>query len=399
MVEEARKLHPTLVFATQRAENLDLGDQTFDYVILSDVLSVLADIQTALSRIRKHCHPKTRLIMNFHSRVWQGPLSLARSIGLKSPSPVINWVTPEDVHNLLYLAGFEVVRNDATILCPLPIPAIGRVMDSVLARLPIFRLLALTNWVVARPAPIPVDRHLRVSIIVPARNEAGNIEAVVRRTPCLGASTEVILVEGGSSDDTAQAIVHVVKSYKGPLEIKYVSQGEGRGKGDAVRRGFAMATGDVLMILDADLSVEPEALGRFYEALTSGRAEFVNGSRLVYPMEAGAMQFLNAAANRAFGWILSWTIGQEVRDTLCGTKVLSRTDYLRIVGGRQYFGDFDPFGDFDLIYGAAKLGLRLVDLPVRYKARTYGETNIQRFRHGWMLLRMAAFAVRRLKCH
>ena len=109
------------------------------------------------------------------------------------------------------------------------------------------------------------------------------------------------------------------------------------------------------------------------------------------------MRFLNMVANKFFGLAFTWLLGQSIKDTLCGTKVLFREDYESIVRHRSYFGDFDPFGDFDLLFGAAKLNARILDLPIRYQARAYGETNIQRWRHGWLLLRMTAFAALRLK--
>jgi glycosyltransferase involved in cell wall biosynthesis len=234
-----------------------------------------------------------------------------------------------------------------------------------------------------------------VSVVIPARNEAGNIEAAVRRIPQMGAGTELIFVEGHSRDATWGEIQRVARENP-DLKIKILQQ-TGRGKGDAVRAGFAAATGDILMILDADLTMPPEELPKFYEILASGRAEFANGCRLVYPMEEHAMQFMNLCANKAFGLIFSWLLGQHVKDTLCGTKVLSRAHYERIAANRSYFGDFDPFGDFDLLFGAAKLNLKIADVPIRYRERTYGETNIQRWKHGWLLLRMVLFAARKLK--
>ena len=238
-------------------------------------------------------------------------------------------------------------------------------------------------------------RPLTVSVVIPARNEAGNIADAVRRTPQMGGGTELIFVEGHSRDDTWEQIQRVVRENPA-LKIKHLQQ-TGRGKGDAVRLGFAVATGDVLMILDADLTMPPEELPKFYDVIASGRAEFANGVRLVYPMDEEAMQFLNLCANKTFGLIFTWLLGQQVKDTLCGTKVLTREHYERIAANRAYFGDFDPFGDFDLLFGAAKLNLKIADVPIRYRQRTYGTTNIQRWSHGWLLLRMVLFAARKLK--
>jgi glycosyltransferase involved in cell wall biosynthesis len=231
--------------------------------------------------------------------------------------------------------------------------------------------------------------------VVPARNEAGNIESIVARTPLMGARTELIFVEGNSTDDTYVEIERVLAERQD--ENLVLLRQPGTGKGDAVRFGFAHATGDILMILDADMTVAPEDLPRFYGAITEGTAEFVNGVRLVYPMEGEAMRFLNYLGNRFFGVVFSWLLRQPVKDTLCGTKVLTREAYGVITENRAYFGDFDPFGDFDLLFGAAKSNLKIVDMPIRYRDRTYGDTNIDRWRHGALLLRMATFAARRLR--
>jgi glycosyltransferase involved in cell wall biosynthesis len=236
---------------------------------------------------------------------------------------------------------------------------------------------------------------LVVSVVIPARNEAGNIEAAVLRTPNMGAGTELIFVEGHSKDNTWEEIERVAAKYP-DRRIKTLRQA-GRGKGDAVRAGFAVAEGDLFMILDADLTVPPEEMVKFYDAVVSGRTEFANGSRLVYPMEKAAMQFLNMMANKIFGILFSHILGQHMKDTLCGTKVLRRGDYERIAANRGYFGEFDPFGDFDLLFGAARLNLQIVDIPVRYRDRSYGTTNIQRWSHGWLLLRMVIFAARKIK--
>jgi glycosyltransferase involved in cell wall biosynthesis len=211
----------------------------------------------------------------------------------------------------------------------------------------------------------------------------------------MGRGTELVFVEGHSHDDTHAAIEREIAAH--PDRPARLYRQAGRGKGDAVRLGFERARGDVLMILDADLTVPPEDLPRFYAALVSGKGEFINGVRLVYPMEKQAMRFLNLVGNKFFSLAFSWLLGQPVKDTLCGTKVLWHADYRLIEANRAYFGDFDPFGDFDLLFGAARLNLKIVDLPIRYRERSYGTSNIQRWKHGLLLLRMVLFAARRIK--
>ncbi len=214
-------------------------------------------------------------------------------------------------------------------------------------------------------------------MIVPGlRNEAGNIEAILANTPEMGGGTELVFVEGHSTDDTWGEIQRQIAIH--PQRRCLAMQQTGKGKGDAVRLGFAQATGDILMIYDADLTVPPESLPRFVEALRQGEGEFINGVRLVYPMERRAMRFLNLVANKSFSVAFSWVLGQPVKDTLCGTKAIWKKDYELLAANRAFFGDFDPFGDFDLIFGAAKLNLKIVDIPIRYRERTYGTTNIQR---------------------
>jgi glycosyltransferase involved in cell wall biosynthesis len=255
--------------------------------------------------------------------------------------------------------------------------------------------MALSNFVIARlPRPAPPPEPI-VSIIVPARNEAGNIEAIFERTPPMGRETELIFIEGHSRDDTYAAIEREMAAH--PSTPSLLLRQTGIGKADAVRLGFSKARGNVLMILDADLTVPPEDLPRFYEALVSGKGEFINGVRLVYPMEKEAMRPLNFLGNKIFSLAFSWLLGQPIKDTLCGTKVLWKRAYEKVAANRSYFGDFDPFGDYDLIFGAAKLNLKILDLPIRYRERTYGSTNISRWKHGWLLLRMVAFAARRIK--
>lgn len=388
----ARERHPNLSFEAANVEAFE-SKEPFDCIIASDLVNDLPDVQRFFEQMRRNSTSDTRLAINFFNTLWRPILALATMLGWKSPNPPQNWLSLSDVKNLLHLAGWEVIKVDPRILWPIRTPLIDTLFNRWLA--PLLKHFCLTIFVVARPRAQNVAREFKCSVVVPARNEAGNIEAAVLRTAEMGLGTEIIFVEGGSSDNTWDEIQRVAKAYP-QRNIKVLRQ-TGRGKGDAVRTGFNAATGDILFILDADLTMPPEELPKFYEVVRSGTGEFVNGVRLVYPMEEEAMQFLNMIANKCFGIAFTWLLGQPVKDTLCGTKVLFRSQYELIARNRSYFGDFDPFGDFDLLFGAARLNLRIVDLPIRYKARTYGETNISRWKHGWLLLRMTLFAARRLK--
>jgi len=300
---------------------------------------------------------------------------------------------------MLALADFEVVREDLQITCPLFIPGLSFLMNRYLGHLPAIEWFSLMYGIIARPAPHRFPgAHSSLpstSVIIPCRNEEGHIPELAGRLPDLGPNSEFLFVEGNSKDDTEGAIRRAIASNPGrPFRLlKQV----GKGKGDAVRLGFEQARGEVLVILDSDMGVAPEDVPKFVSALVRGKGEMVNGSRLVYPMEGRAMRFLNLLANKAFALLFSWILGQQVRDTLCGTKALYRADYERIAQNRGYFGEFDPFGDFDLLFGASRLNLRIRDIAVRYHERRYGETNISRFRHGWLLLGMSVFAARKLK--
>jgi len=395
MIKRARARHAALdalEWIEADAHDLSALRGPFDVIILSDLINDLWDVQGVFEQVRSLCDSHTRLILNFYSGLWHFPLSVAQRLNLAVPMLGQNWLTREDASNMLGLAAFDVIRQSQEILWPFPL---GGFANKFLVRLWPFHEFALSNLIIARPRPETSNEEPSVSIVVPARNESGNINAIFERTPKMGRGTELIFVEGHSRDDTYAAIQREMAAHSSTSSL--LLRQTGIGKADAVRLGFAKATGDILMILDADLTVPPEDLPRFFEALRSGRGEFVNGVRLVYPMEKEAMRGLNFVGNKFFSSAFSWLLGQHIKDTLCGTKVLWRRDYELIAANRSYFGDFDPFGDFDLLFGAAKLNLKIIDLPIRYRERTYGSTNISRWKHGWLLLRMVWFAARRIK--
>jgi SAM-dependent methyltransferase len=398
MIHHARERHPQLELAVADVERDVLPKGPFDAVILSDAIGHLDDIQRALERVQSVLAPGGRVIVTYYNFVWEPILHLAELLGRKARWPDQNWLSMTDVENLLRLSGYEVVRSGTDILVPFHVPLVSNLANRAVAKLPLLRAGALVDYFVARAVPeVEADPLPSVSVICPCRNEKGNIREAVMRTPVMGPRTELVFVDGNSTDGTLEEIEAVMREYRGPLELRLVPQGSGKGKGDAVRKGFAAATADVLMILDSDLTVPPEDLPKFYRALVTGKGEFINGVRLVYPMEGQAMRFLNLIGNKFFSSTLSWLLEQPVKDSLCGTKVLYRRDYDRIAANRAFFGDFDPFGDFDLLFGAARLNLQITDLPVRYRARTYGDTKISRFSHGWMLLKMTAFGFKKLR--
>ena len=400
-IEWAKERHPDagIEFLVMDVNQITLTAK-YDLIIVSNLIGYVDDIQHIFSQIRKCCHESTKIIIQYYNTLWEPAIRLAEKTGLKKPAPAQNWLGTRDINNLLYLSGFDVYRNSRRLIFPLYIPFLSRVLNQYVARLPVINLLGLNIYSFARPSfsrsSEDIKRKYTVSVVIPARNESGNIENAILRMPDFSKETEIIFIEGNSTDDTWEVIQKMQQKYAGKFNIR-IGQQEGKGKADAVRKGFDMANGDILMILDADLTVPPEDLVKFYDAIALGKGDFINGTRLVYPMEKGAMRFLNYLGNLFFSQAFSWLLDQRFRDTLCGTKVMFRSDYLKLIKNRSYFGDFDPFGDFDLLFGAHKLNLKILEVPIRYRERTYGTTNISRFRHGLILLKMCLFACRKCK--
>lgn len=394
MIEEAQRNFPRHEFIVGDVETLEL-DRKFDVIIFSDVVGYLDDIQMTFTRLRHLCTPETRVMITYFSIFWQFPLRAAERIGMKMRSPFFAWLDTDDIANLLGLADFDIIRKNKKILLPIWIPLLSWLFNFVFANLPLLRQMCLLEIVSARLKPEARQDEQSVTVLIPTRNERGNIAAALERLPRFGSHLEIIFVDGHSTDGTMEEI-QLQAARHAEMDIRWFTQ-DGKGKGDAVRKGFANARCDILMILDADLTVPPEELPKFYDAIVEGKGEFINGSRLVYPMEDRAMRFLNVLGNKFFSVVFTWLLEQRFKDTLCGTKVLTRRNYGHIAAGRHYFGDFDPFGDFDLIFGAAKLNLKITEVPIRYRERTYGTTNISRFSHGWILLRMCLYAYKKIK--
>jgi SAM-dependent methyltransferase len=406
LIERARARHPDIAFEVADVTSPPVGRpeqrgaESWDAIICDRLCHSVLDVKALLQGLKRRLAPDGRIYLTAFNYAWEVPVRVAEMTGWKREAPTANWLSDSDFRNLFDITGLEVVRYEDRLLLPFEVPGVSTVFNRYLARAPTARHVAVYRIYVLRDrgdrAAPSLPRRASVSVIVPTRNEAGNVAAAVARTPVMGSSTELIFVEGHSTDDTWATIQNTVRSYDGPLKLRAFQQ-TGKGKGDAVRLGFAHATGDLLMILDADLTVPPEDLPTFYEVLAGGHADFVQGTRLVYPMEPGAMRFFNKLGNIAFSQLFTYLLQQPIKDTLCGTKVLWRKDYERIAAGRSYFGDFDPFGDFDLIFGAARLNLKIAEIPVRYRDRTYGETNIQRWKHGLLLLKMSAVAAKKIK--
>ena len=392
-IARGKERFPHLDLRIGSGETAVLPEGPFDVIILSDVLNYAADVEVLLRHLHTCAHRDTRLLINVYNTLWRPLLGMARRLGLAADQPASNWLSRRDVINLCSLADWQVFKTFGAILVPLSLSPLSTFINRWIG--PFFSWLCLSLFLIARRSSLPRKEPELVSVVVPARNEAGSIAQAIERLPRLGRETELIFIEGHSKDNTWDVIGELPDTFAHGRVIKL--RQSGKGKGNAVIEGFRAATGDILMILDADLTVPPEDLPKFVEVLASGKADFANGVRLVYPMDERAMKFANLCANKGFSMVFSWLLGQPLKDTLCGTKVLWREDYERIDRGRAYFGDFDPFGDFDLLFGADKQNLKIVDIPIRYKERFYGDTNIQRWRHGVLLLRMVLFAAKKLK--
>lgn len=394
-VSDAKTRHPQIEFREGFAERFRC-EERFDYILLSNLVGYTDDVQRVLENLRSFSLPSTRVVIHHYNYFWEPLLAVADRLGLRMRQGIQNWLSLEDLENLLNIAGFETVKTFQKIIFPFYIPWVSDFLNQVAANLPGFNRMGLACFVVARPKPKPSDKKPTVSILVPTKDERGNIRELVERTPVFDAGMEMVFVDGNSKDGTMEEIQKAAKDFP-EKNIRWFDQGATRGKGAAVRMGFERCRNDILMILDSDISVAPEDLTKFYEQLARGTGEFINGSRLVYPMERRAMRFLNIFANKFFGMAFTYLLGQRLKDTLCGTKALCRADYDKIARNRSFFGEFDPFGDFDLLFGAAKLNLKIVELPVRYYERRYGQIKIHRFRHGTLLLGMCFIALKKLK--
>jgi len=399
MIEEAKKQFPDIDFVCCDAEDIQV-DKKFDLVILSNLVGYLVDIQSVFEELHKVCHEETKIIVTYYNIFWEPFIKFAEFIRIKKKGPKQSWLSSKDLANLLYHSGFETYKQNSSMLFPYYIPLFSGFMNKFISRLPFFNWFAINQYTFAQPI-VKIDEEVAAkkystSVLIPARNESGNIENAILRLPKFGKHVEIIFVEGNSTDDTWDKIQEIQEKYKETHDIKILQQ-PGKGKGDAVRAGYDIASGDILMILDADLTVPPEQIPKFYNAIAQNKGGFINGTRLIYPMEKNAMRFLNTLGNKFFSLAFSWLLEQPIKDTLCGTKVMFRKDYITLAANRSYFGDFDPFGDFDLLFGAFKLNLKIIDMPIRYQERIYGDTNISRFKHGLLLLKMWWFALFKVK--
>ena len=394
----ARKNYSNLTFIKQDLEEINI-DEKFEYILITHIEDVV-DIKSMLDSLKKCCNQHTRIIICYNNYLWSPVIRFAEKVKLKFPQKIHNWISSSDMQNFLHLSTYERIFEKNIVLYPFKIPLFSNLMNKYIARLPLFRRLTLMHIDVARPvfSVEEGEKASSVSIIIPCKNEAENVEDAVQRTPKMGKHVELIFCDDKSTDGTREKILDLIKKYPGK-DIKLVD-GPGICKAENVWMGFDHAKGDILFILDADLTVLPEELPYFYDAITTGKGEFIKGSRMVYPMQGDAMKLFNVIGNKLFSITFSYILDTKIKDTLCGTKVFWRKDYEKIKKLRGSWGISDRWGDYELIFGAVKSHLKLVDLPVHYVERTYGQTKMNnRIKNGLVMLKMCWSALWKIKLY
>ena len=367
-------------------ENFETNEK-FDYIILNHLLEYAYDVQGSLEKIRDFCHDDSRVIVICHNPLWEHILRGTAFLGLRMPDLNRNFKTVMDLRNFFELAGFDPYETGYRLALPKRIPLFTTFFNKVLAKIPGLAVGSFSEYVIAKPKSVHSSSKPRYScsVIIPCFNEEGNVTLAVERTPDMGTFTEILVVDDGSSDGTKAEAEKIAA--KDP-RVRVISYTPNSGKGYAVKVGFDAAKGDVLMILDADMTVRPEDMPRFFDPIDQGLADFVNGTRMIYPMENKAMGALNFIGNKGFGIILSLIMGRRATDTLCGTKAFRK----------KHYDTFDmtdkSWGDFDLLLGATKQRLKVVEMPIRYMARVEGDSKMKAFQHGWRLLMVCVQAFR-----
>jgi len=367
-------------------------------LIIDTEFNTRTDLDQLLSEIYANINRRSRLLLILYNPYYRFFYRLANKLGLRKGPIPRNFMTRMNLESLAKAANFEITQIFNPEFIPLHLWGLGDFINRCLKVIPIVNQLAWITLVYLRPIK-PETKQPSISIIVPARNEEGNIRRIVDSIPRFCNHIEVIFVEGNSTDNTWKAIQETVKDpdVAGRFERISCFQQTGKGKADAVRVGFKNATGDLLTVLDADLTMPAEDLPRYYSAYVQGKADFINGNRLLYPMESEAMRFINLLGNIFFAKLLSLILSIRINDSLCGTKLFSRHDYERMTAWNNDFGKFDPFGDYEMLFPASALKLGTIDIPIVYKARTYGDTNISRFRDSLKLMRMCIIGFFRMK--
>lgn len=399
MIKIASEKYPSINFICQDIEDLSI-DYKFDYIIISGTLGIVRDIQNLFEKLKSISTNNTRIIIDYYNPLWNPVVRIGQKIKLKLPELIENWLSIDDMKNFLYISGYQIIKNDFFLIFPKNIPLLSSILNKFIGKLPIIKHLSLSQIVIARIAePIDNASDLIVTVVITCRDEEGNIEGLVKRIPKMGRHTEILFVEGHSEDKTVEKIKEMITKYP-DKDIRLLKQ-KGIGQGDAFRMGFDEAKGDFVIWLEADLTTPPEEASLFWKAYISGKGEYINGSRFIYKMKKNAMPLLNFLGNRFFGNLFTLLLKQRFTDTLCGFKAISKKNYLEIRKQIDYFGEFDPFGDFELIFGAIKNNLKVAEIPVHYNPRQYGHSKaygqsfISFLKHAFLLIKMSWIAFKK----
>lgn len=363
--------------------------QEYDYIILDTVIGKTENINLLLRNISSACSSHTRIIIHQENYLWRPLLNFAASFGLKKQEKTQNWLSIKDVETYLETAGFESTRVYKKNIFPLKAGFLGPILNHFFSTIPVLDFLKLDQFIVGRfNKPFTqLKSSSSLSICLTVKDEEHNIEPIVSSLPVLCENQEILFVEGNSTDNTAKEIERMKMLFP-HKNIRLIKQ-PGKGQGDAIHTGFKEAKGEIIILYEGDGTSEPYDIQYFYEAIEAGRFEFIEGSRFVYPLSHKCMPLANKIGNVVFAKWFSFFLNQRTTDVLSGIKAIRKKDYEKIYNTWGFLGIPDPFGDFELLFGSARYGLKIGEIPIRYKPRVFGESKTSVFKHGWYLLKMA----------
>lgn len=358
-------------------------EKKFDVIVVTDVLEIYSDIYLFLEKLNNLLEDNGKLILSSVNTRWGNLLKIAELLGLKSKTNNFSYIHLNKIEKISNGAGYDLIETITRQFIPFKFLYLGNIINKILELLLFYFKFGVKTYIVLRKISIR-EKSLSKTIIIPAKNEEGNLEELVSRIPKFE-NCEIIFSIGESSDRTLEVSKKIIDK-NSDFNIKLIEQSK-NGKANAVWEAIALSSGDVLAILDSDLSVDPETLKDFFKIIESNSADFVNGTRLVYEMEKGSMRIINKLGNRVFQYLIGKIINEDLTDSLCGTKVFKKDLIKKIFWWQDNFNLKDPFGDFDLIFAASYTGQKILEYPIHYRTRKYGTTQISRFRDGFKLVK------------
>ena len=362
--------------------SLSTINKKYQRIILTDVVENYDDVFALLNIVSNLLTIDGKLIISSINTKY---LILSRTLEflkLKDSNENTSYIHVKKIRNITSGVGLEYQKFYTKQLFPFSFFYVGNVINKIMEIISFQLNLGIKTYIIFRPAIITNSKNSK-SIIIPAKNEEGNLVELVSRIPKFE-NTEIIFSYGKSKDNTLKVMKQITQSNK-LFKFKLVKQTK-NGKANAVWEALNVVENDLIAILDADISVDPETLSDFFDIIEKNNADFVNGTRLIYDMEKNSMRFLNRIGNRFFQFFISKIIKEALTDSLCGTKVFKKSYLNDLYFWQNIFGKKDPFGDFDLIFAAAYSGQKIVEMPIVYRERKYGTTQIARFKDGFKLL-------------